>query len=100
MKPSDSEWQRLTAAARRIQGETTETSAPLGFAARIVARSLSAPRAERPDALARLSWPALGVAALIMAVTVATNLKPLLTTVAENAAALSEPIEDVGDSSL
>lgn len=99
MKPSLTEWQRLVAAARRAPPDTN-VSAPYGFSTRVVAQSLDAERSGSGSAFARFSWPALAVAALVMAVTVAANFQPVMTRLADDAAALSEPLLDPGDSAV
>ena len=75
MNPSDSKWPRLAAAARRA-GDDRDTAAPYGFATRVVALALAQERAA-VSLLERFSLRALGVAALLALVCVATNYSTL-----------------------
>lgn len=101
MKPTLKAWQNLVAAARQapVEGDAT---APYGFSTRVVARAF----AGEPDrvapfaAFARFSWPALGVAVLVMTVTVAVNIKPVMNGIEDEVASMSEPVVDTGDSSV
>lgn len=72
MNPHDQAWQRLVTAARRAPADTRDTAAPYGFAARVAARAFAT---EAPLAFffERFSWRALGVACLLMAVTLAAD---------------------------
>lgn len=76
MKPSDSldPWRRLVVAARQVP--EAEGGAPFGFATRVAARAMAAEPA--PAVLfARLSWRALGVAAMLAVGCVAINYEAL-----------------------
>lgn len=99
MKPLSSPWLRLVAAARHLP-QTAEEATPFGFSTRLAAVAFEPKRTVQPNAFAQLSWPALGFAALVMVVTVATNLKPVLTTFDDDVATLSEPVVETGESSL
>jgi hypothetical protein len=70
--PDDTRWQRLAAAARQVRDER-DTAAPAGFATRVAAHAFA--RVEQPFSalLARFSWRALGVAALLALASVAAN---------------------------
>lgn len=72
MNPNDQAWQRLVTAARRAPADTRDTAAPYGFAARVAARAFTT---ETPFSflIERFSWRALGVACLLMLVTVAAD---------------------------
>ncbi|HEU5081503.1 MAG TPA: hypothetical protein VFT72_19980 [Opitutaceae bacterium] len=99
-KHTTTAWDRLVAAARSAPLDTGENvEAPFGFSTRVAARALSAERAAAPSLFVRFAWPALGVAALITAATVTTNLKPVMDANDEDVAALSEPVvvTDTGD---
>lgn len=63
MKPSDKNWQRLVAAARRAPGEPSATT-PYGFATRVVALAFEKQRG-RPGQIERLALRALGVSCLL-----------------------------------
>lgn len=97
MKPNDP-WQKLVAAARA--NSEPEAQAPLGFATRVVARAdIGAKNAPLfGNAFARFSWPALGVAALAAIIAVATNLKPVMNSLSDDVAALSDPVTDADTS--
>ncbi|HEY9155861.1 MAG TPA: hypothetical protein VIM69_12065 [Opitutaceae bacterium] len=97
MKPNDP-WQKLVAAARAHS--ESEAQAPLGFSTRVVARAELGGK-NRPlfgSAFARFSWPALGVAALTAIIAVATNLKPVMNSLSDDVAALSDPVSDADTS--
>ncbi len=70
-------WARLTAAARLAPAESE--AAPFGFAGRVVAQAWAQAPA-RPSwslALDRWSWPALGVAALLVIACLAASYPAL-----------------------
>ena len=96
MKPNHP-WQKLVAAARAQPD--SDTQAPIGFSTRVVARAQLGQKTPLfESAFARFSWPALGVAALAAVVAVATNLKPVMTSLSDDVAALSEPVSDADTS--
>jgi len=99
MKPSPSEWQRLVAAARQAPPDA-DVSAPYGFSTRVAALAQRGGRGEGVSPFTRFSLRALGLAALVMAVTVAANFKPVMNSFADDVAALSDPVLDAGDSSI
>lgn len=100
MKSSLSEWQRLVAAARQAP-DLSEAFAPFGFSTRVVARSsVGRQSGGAASEFARFSWRALGVAALVMALTVAANYQPVMTRLADDANALSDPMLDPEESGL
>ena len=99
MKPSFSEWQRLVAAARQAP-DNQEAIAPYGFSTRVVAQSQISSRSGQASAFARFSWRALAVAALVMAATVAANFKPVMNRLADDAAAISDPLPDAEETAL
>jgi hypothetical protein len=99
MKSSRSEWQRIVAAARQADAEPVP-GAPYGFSTRVVARMQLSPGNDEISAFARFSWRALGVAALIMATTVAANFQPVMNLLADDAAALSDPVSDAEDGAI
>jgi hypothetical protein len=76
MSTPDTRWQRLAAAARQIR-DNRDTAAPPGFATRMAAHAFA--REEQPFSalLARFSWRALGLAALLALVTVAANFSAI-----------------------
>lgn len=78
MKPVDPAWQKLVAAARTVRDER-DTAAPYGFATRVAALAMAAET--QPTAVAlidRLAWRALGVAALLAMISVASNYSSLM----------------------
>jgi len=72
MNTPDPRWERLTAAARQVRDER-DTAAPYGFATRVAARAFAAVEPPFSALLAKLSWRALGVAALLALASVAIN---------------------------
>ena len=90
-RPSN-EWDRLLSAARKAP-KGDEAAAPFGFSTRVAARAFARPDADTPAVFARVSLRALLCALLVTAATVATNLQPVLSTVEEEVAALSEPLD-------
>lgn len=64
-------WSRLTAAARQASDDR-DTSVPFGFATRVVAQSLAAPR-RVVSLVDRFALRALGVAALVALVSAVVN---------------------------
>lgn len=72
MKPEDQAWEKLVAAARQLRDDR-DTSAPYGFATRVAALAMSAPRPGEGLLFERFSWRALIVAALLALGGVATN---------------------------
>jgi hypothetical protein len=95
MKPAPSAWNRLVSLARRASLDT-EAAAPYGFSTRVAARAFSS-TPSTASALSFMSWRALLVAAIVTTVTVAANLKPILTAMDDDVAALSDPTPDTGD---
>ncbi len=70
--PSDKQWRRLAAAARRPVDER-DAAAPYGFATRVAAQAFAAQRPMVASLLERFSLRALGVACLLAMVGVAAN---------------------------
>ncbi len=78
MKPEDQAWQKLVAAARNVRDER-DTVAPYGFATRVAALAMAAETEPTGVALIdRLAWRALGVAALLAVISVASNYSSLI----------------------
>ncbi len=93
MNPSQSLWFRLVRAARLAPADARDVAAPSGFSTRVAALAFASADASFSSMLARLSWRALTVAALVMAVTVAANFKPLLSSLDRDAdTALNDPV--------
>ncbi len=73
MKPEPSGWQQLVAAARQVRDDR-DTSAPYGFATRVVALAFEQKRKPTLEALfERFSWRALGLAGLMAVVGAAST---------------------------
>lgn len=86
-------WSRLVKAARLAPVDARDEAAPNGFSTRVAALAFASAEASFPALLARLSWRALTVAALVMAVSIAANFKPLLSTLDRDADnALNDPV--------
>ncbi len=94
MNPLNSLWFRLVKAARLAPIEARDAAAPSGFSTRVVALAFASAEASFSGMLARLSWRALTVAAIVMAVTIAANFKPLLASLDKDvsSASLSDPV--------
>lgn len=89
MKPHDMEWQRLIDAARRAPDQA-DPKAPYGFATRVAAHAASLRPAGATWLYERMSLRALGVAALVAVVAVATNISPIQQMIEEDATALQQ----------
>jgi hypothetical protein len=97
MKPQNSEWERLTKAARHVSAPEVDSTVPHAFAARVVA--LAADRRDEGlvNAWARVSLRAMLVAFLVMIAAVAANVRPIMTALDEDAASLAEQLPETGD---
>lgn len=83
MKPEETAWLRLAAAARRAEDHRDE-AAPYGFATRVAALALAERRVSAAALFERFSWRALGVAGLLALVSVASNYSALASPAAED----------------
>ena len=93
MNPRNSIWLRLASLARRAPADARDVSAPHGFSTRVVALAFARVEPSFSAMMSRLSWRALAVAAVVMAVSVAANFKPLIASVDSDAvSALSDPV--------
>ena len=95
MKTHNSLWFRLVAAARLAPANKREEAAPAGFSTRVAALAFASAEASFSAMLARLSWRAVTVAALVMAVSIAANFDTLLASFSQDhdvTAALSDPV--------
>ena len=72
MKTSASAWQRLVAAARHAP-DNRDDAAPFGFATRVSALAMANQPPAMRAMMSRLSWRALGVALMLMIVSIAAN---------------------------
>jgi hypothetical protein len=86
-------WSRLVKAARLAPAGARDEAAPAGFSTRIAALAFASAETSFSAVMARLSWRALTVAGLVMAVSIAANFKPLLSSLDRDAAtALNDPV--------
>jgi len=95
MNPRNSIWFRLAALARLAPADTRAEAAPHGFSARVAALAFVAVEPSLSAVLARFSWRALTVAALVMVASIATGYKPLVSSFSQDrdaTAALSDPV--------
>jgi hypothetical protein len=85
------EWSRLVAAARRAPRDTRDETAPYGFATRVASQAMAG-RAHFLDAslLSRYGLRALGVSCVLAVACAAATLRPVMTAIEEEAAALGE----------
>ena len=72
MKPEESAWQQLVAAARQGKDER-DTAAPYGFATRVVALALAGDVRASRSLIDLFSWRALGVAGLLAVASMVAN---------------------------
>jgi len=98
MNSTTPEWQRLVASARRYPDDR-DTTAPYGFATRVVALAFAA---ERPvvSLFQRLSLRAMGVACLLALAAVAANyssVRHLFDDQTTPAAASDDPMAEMVD---
>ena len=95
MNPHEQQWSRLTAAARRAP-DGRDTATPPGFATRVTARAFAQ---ERPlDSLfERFSLRALGLAALLAVVCLATNYSTLTGALSDDSASPDDPVAEIVD---
>ena len=90
-------WDRLAEAARQVPPSPAE--APFGFSARVAALAMSAPpRASWAAVLDQISWGAVGVSALLVAVSLAVSYSALTST-GEDDWALSDPLVAMAEAS-
>jgi hypothetical protein len=93
MNTQNSLWFRLVKAARLAPADVRDEAAPAGFSTCVVALAFASAETSFSTMLARLSWRALTVAGLVMAVSVAANFKPLLSSLDGDAdTALNDPV--------
>ncbi|HTJ77815.1 MAG TPA: hypothetical protein VL357_02360 [Rariglobus sp.] len=95
MNPRNSIWFRLAALARLAPSDASDEAAPPGFATRVAALAFAVAEPSLSAVLARLSWRALTVAAVVMLVTAAANFSPLLASFSQDrdvATVLSDPV--------
>jgi hypothetical protein len=78
MNSSSQSWQRLVAAARRAPLNARAPEAPFGFATRVAAQGLAQHEGAFGVGFTRLSWRALGVAGLLMIVSMTANFSSAL----------------------
>jgi len=93
MNPSDQKWPRLAAAARRAP-DPRDLSAPVGFATRVAALGLARERVVG-SLLERFSFRALGLAALLAVVCVASNYSTLMGALGDETA--DDPVAEIVD---
>lgn len=95
MSTNPPEWSRLVAAARRAPKDSRDESAPYGFSTRVTAQVMSA-KAPLMEAslLSRYGLRALGISCLLAVAGVAATLRPVMSAIEQEEAALHEtPVE-------
>ena len=95
MNPMDPKWSRLVTAARGATDDR-DAAAPYGFSTRVAALALAGPGSRTP-LLERWSLRALGVAGLLAAVSIASNLPALISTMQNEATGLDDPVGEIVD---
>jgi hypothetical protein len=98
MKPHNNPWQRLVKKAQSAP-EPESGPAPYAFATRVAARAFEGSAPDSRTLFMRVSLNAFAVAVLIMAATIAVNLRPVMTNIDEDVASLTEDL-DLGDGAL
>jgi len=97
MNPPNALWFRLVKAARLAPADRREEAAPAGFSTRVAALAFASAEVSFSAMLARMSWRAVAVAGLVMAVSIAANFDTLLASFSQDrdvTTALSDPVGD------
>lgn len=91
-------WTRLVTAARWAPVDYSDVTAPPGFATRVVAQAVSRSR-ERSLAVLidRLSWRALGAAAVLAVSTVVFTLPSILQAIDQEPLGIEDPVVALWD---
>jgi len=94
-RPRLTAWPRLAAAVRAaIAADARDTTAPYGFATRVVARALGPKHAAAAPLIVRYATRAFGLACLLAILFVGINLGAILTDIRDEAAVLGDvPVE-------
>lgn len=88
-----SSWSRLVTVAQLAPADARDAAAPNGFSTRVAALAFAAGEPSISSLFARLSWRALGVAALVMLASVAANFKPMINSLdRDTGVALADPV--------
>jgi hypothetical protein len=95
MKPHspESAWRRLAAAAAKAP-DSLETSAPFGFASRVVARAFERQQPSFSTVLDRLSWRALAVSCVLTAICIASSYSSWAS-LAEEESVPQDPVSEI-----
>lgn len=97
IEPTHTPWTRLTEAARRAPQPSAEV--PFGFSARVAALAMSEPpRSSWTAMLDQFSWRALGVSALLVALSLAASYSAM-TSPSEDDWTLSDPLVAMAEAS-
>jgi len=94
MKTHPSAWHRLVTAARQATPVARDDAAPFGFATRVAALALAAEQPNLRTSLNRFSWRALGLALMLMLLSIAANYSAV-TKVVNNEDDLVDPADIV-----
>lgn len=96
MKPIDSAWLRLAHAVRRAP-VADDDKAPFGFSTRVAALAMGSVSARPPlgVALGSLSWRALGLAVMLMVLSIAANYSALGSTSDSYQDSVVDPVSDI-----
>ena len=95
MNPTDSQWPRLTAAARRAT-DARDTTAPYGFATRVAALAFL-PERMAASLLERFSLRALALAGVLAVVSLASNYSTLVSAFQDETASVDDPVAEMVD---
>ena len=93
MNPTDSQWPRLTAAARRAT-DPRDTAAPYGFATRVTALAFL-PERLAVSLLERFSLRALALAGVLAVVSLASNYSTLISAFQDDAVRVDDPVAEL-----
>lgn len=96
MIPRDSAWSRLTKAARQAP-ETPVEAAPFGFSTRVVSLAMSdgSRRNSWQGAFVRSAWRGLGIALMLMFLSIAANFSSLSSAAENEQDSVIDPVGEV-----
>jgi hypothetical protein len=100
MKTTDTAWLRLVKAARQA-GAPGDESAPFGFSTRVSALAMQRPAAKSSAlaAVAAFSWRALGLALMLMFLSIVANYSVLASSAEGETEAVLDPVGEILTSS-
>jgi hypothetical protein len=94
MKNQLSPWPRLLKAARQAPADEGDTSAPLGFAARISALAFTAPKPNFATLFTRLAPRALSACGMVMILGITLNIGTVLRAIEPESTIINDPVAE------